>query len=101
MKSILRAGLIFSLLLFAWLPKAVAQPRVAKINVEHIGPPATSDSLIRANIRSKVGEPYSPLTLDDDVKNLYGTGFFFNIRTAADDTPEGVVLTYIVQGKPL
>ncbi len=38
--------------------------------------------------------------MDDDVRSLYATGFFYNIQVVADDTPEGVILTYKVQGKP-
>ena len=34
------------------------------------------------------------------MRNLYATGFFYNIQVAADNTPDGVVLTYMVQGKP-
>ena len=34
------------------------------------------------------------------MRNLYATGFFYNIQVMADDTPDGVVLTYKVQGKP-
>ena len=32
--------------------------------------------------------------------SLYATGFFYNIQVVADNTPDGVVLTYKVQGKP-
>src|SRR5262249_43849587 len=38
--------------------------------------------------------------VDDDVRNLYQTGFFYNIRVGAENTPAGVVLTYAVQAKP-
>ena len=37
---------------------------------------------------------------DDDVRSLYATGLFYNIRVTEEMTPEGVVLTYIFQGKP-
>ena len=47
-----------------------------------------------------MGDPYLRAAVDDDVRNLYATGFFYNIQVTADDTPDGVVLTYKVQGKP-
>ena len=85
-------------LLFAWLPAAAgrrfAPLKVAQIDIKHVGPPAASDELIRSNIRVKVGDPYRRAAVDDDVRNLYATGFFYNIRVTADDTPDGVVLTY-------
>jgi len=73
---------------------------VARVDIKHIGPPATSDDYIRAQIRLKPGDPYTPSASDDDVRNLYGTGLFYNIRVTDEMTPEGVVLTYILQGKP-
>jgi outer membrane protein insertion porin family len=90
-------------LLFAWLPAGWAQfapLKVFRVNIKHIGPPAVSDDLIRSNLRVKVGDPYLRAAVDDDVRNLYATGFFYNIQVVADDTADGVILTYKVQGKP-
>src|ERR1043166_8123904 len=74
--------------------------QVSRIAVTNVGPPAASDEIIRANIRVKAGDPYRPAAVDDDIRNLYATGFFYNIRVARDRTDDGMVLTYIVQGKP-
>ena len=94
-------------LLFACLPMGWAQLatpfaplKIYRIAIKHIGPPAASDELIRSNLRVKVGDLYLRAAVDDDVRNLYGTGFFYNIQVDADNTPNGVVLTYKVQGKP-
>jgi outer membrane protein assembly factor BamA len=38
--------------------------------------------------------------VDDDVRTLYSTGLFYNIRVAEERTPLGVSLIYVVQGKP-
>ena len=78
----------------------VAPSKFIRIDIKPIGPPATSDELIRSNLRVKVGDPYLRAAVDDDVRTLYATGFFYNIQVAADDTPDGVILTYKVQGKP-
>ncbi len=78
----------------------LAPLKVSRIVVTNIGPPAASDELIRANIRVKAGDPYRPAAVDDDVRNLYATGFFYNIRISRDRVDDGMVLTYIVQGKP-
>ena len=48
--------------------------------------------MIRAHIRVKVGDPYRSLATDDDVRDLYATGLFYNIRVTGDNTPDGVVL---------
>ncbi|HOX58729.1 MAG TPA: outer membrane protein assembly factor BamA [Candidatus Paceibacterota bacterium] len=91
------------LLLLAWVPAGWAQyagPKVVRIEIQHQGPPATSDELVRSNLRLKPGEPYLPAAVDDDVRNLYATGFFYNIQVAAEETQDGIVLIYKVQGKP-
>ena len=77
-----------------------AQAPVAKIIVTNVGPEAVSESLVQANIRVKVGDPYNRLAVDDDVRSLYGTGYFYNIRVTDERTPEGIALTYILQAKP-
>lgn len=77
-----------------------AAPKVLRIDIRHIGPATVSDELIRSNIRVKPGDAYLRYNVDDDVKNLYATGLFYNIRVADEESPEGVVLTYLVQAKP-
>lgn len=87
----------------AWGQALLGYPedKIARIEIKHIGPNSVSDTLIRGNIRSRVGEPFRPITVDDDVKNLYRTGLFYNIRVTRDKaTDGGVVLTYVVQANP-
>jgi outer membrane protein insertion porin family len=74
---------------------------VERIDITHVGPPAVSDQLIRSNIRVKPGDPYLRSSVDEDVRNLYGTGFFYNIRVGEARGEKGVILTYAVQGKPV
>ncbi len=90
------------LLLWAWVPASTAQTptKVTEVKIEHVGPVSVSDELIRAHIRVKPGDLYLPGASTDDIHSLYGTGFFYNIRVADERTPNGVVVTYIVQGKP-
>jgi outer membrane protein insertion porin family len=105
MKTFSRAGGVLRVLLLL-LPLAVmgqlAAPRIHKIYIYNVGPPAVSESYIRANIRSKEGQPLErATTVDEDIKNLYGTGYFYKIRVDETNTVQGVDLTYIVQGKPI
>src|SRR5260370_8578352 len=90
--------LCFALLLSAW-----GQPSwgiICKKEIKNVGHASVSDELIPANIRVKVGDNYFRAATDDDVRNLYSTGQFYNIRVVPDLTPTGVVLTYVLQGKP-
>ena len=117
MKLSTRRWIRFCAVLAACLQMAaVAQqaspPIVQKIEIRHIGPASVSDDLVRANIRVQTGKPYSRAAVDDDVRNLYGTGYFYNIRVVEESTrfstsPDGlqvpteVTLVYSVQGKPV
>jgi outer membrane protein insertion porin family len=90
------------LLIFLCLPAARGQtpPRISMIEIRHVGPQAVSDDLINSNIRIKVGDPFLRAAVNDDVRNLYRTGQFYNIRVTDGTTNGGVLLTYIVQAKP-
>lgn len=98
-----RGWLLVFILLAAWpiLLPAQTSRTVAKVGVEHVGPPAASDELIKSNIRVKPGDAYLRARVDDDVRNLYGTGFFSNIQVTETNSAEGVTVTYVLQGKPL
>lgn len=101
MKRALRVWATLLPLAFApALPAQLAPTRVIRIDVQHVGPASVSDDLIRANIRVKVGDPYLPLAVDDDVRTLYGTGFFYHVRVSPEFSREGVALTYTVQARP-
>jgi outer membrane protein insertion porin family len=101
MKALLRfCGLCA---LFVCLPVAWSQTsglKVTRVDIQHVGPAAVADELIRANIHIKAGDPYLPATVDEDVRNLYATGLFYNIRISADPAGDGLSLTYVVQAMP-
>jgi outer membrane protein insertion porin family len=104
MKSLLRRYCVILALLLFWAPTGFGQgvaTRVQEIEIKHVGPPAASDELIRSNIRLKKGDSYTRTGVDDDVRNLYGTGYFYNIRVVEEQVTGGVKLLYVVQGKPL
>jgi outer membrane protein insertion porin family len=100
-----RYAVIVALLLWgsgSLFAQETTAPTIKQINIEHVGPQAASDDLIRANIRVKVGDPYTSTSINNDVATLYSTGYFRNIRVTEDRaTDGGVVLTYVVMGKPV
>ena len=103
MKQFFRQGwasLVVMLLGWPTLVSAQTTTLVKKIEIKHVGPPAASESLIRANIRVKEGDTYNRLAVDDDVRNLYNTGYFYLIQVTEERTGEGLILTYVMQGKP-
>ncbi len=77
----------------------ISPEKVAGVVVTNVGPKVVSDDLIRGNIHVKPGDTYIRSSVDQDVLNLYGTGFFSNIQVTDDHTDKGVVVKYILQGK--
>ncbi len=98
-------GWIWLFALCAFAIQAQAQlaaptPRpIHKIIITNSGPQTVSESLVRANMRVKEGDPYVRANVDDDVRNLYATGLFSDIRVADEPTPQGVDLYYFLRSK--
>jgi outer membrane protein insertion porin family len=84
----------------ACMLSAQTPSQVKKIELKQVGPQEVSEQLIRANIRVRPGDPYSTVAVIDDIRNLYGTGHFLNIRTIEEPSPEGITLTYVLVAKP-
>jgi outer membrane protein insertion porin family len=102
-KKLLAFGCLLWLALSGFSTAALAQVppfKVARITITNIGPSAVSESLVRANIRVREGDTYNRLSIDDDVRNLYATGYFLNIRVAEERIDDGLALLYLLQGRP-
>lgn len=87
-------------LLSGALVAAAAEQRVVAIEIQHIGPPAVSDAMVRSNLRVKVGDLYNRNAVDNDIRTLYATGYFYNIRVVREPTEGGVKLRYLLISKP-
>jgi len=76
-------------------------PIVRAIDIQYIGPKTVSTSVILSNMRTTVGEVYSAASVEEDVRNLYATGFFTNLAIKDEPMGDGVKVNVIVQPKPL
>lgn len=76
-------------------------PIVRDINVEYIGPKNVAKSVILSNMRTTVGQVYSAAAVEEDVRNLYATGFFTNLAIKDEPLSDGVRVNVVVQPKPL
>jgi outer membrane protein insertion porin family len=78
-----------------------AGQKIDRVDIKFVGPASISEQFIRANIRVKAGDVYFPTSTEDDVRSLYGTGQFYNIRVTTDQAADGGVnLTFVVQAYP-
>jgi outer membrane protein insertion porin family len=76
-------------------------PKIDRVDIKYVGPASVSEQFIRSNIHVKARDIYFPNSTQDDVRSLYGTGQFYNIRVTADQADDGgVILTFIVQARP-
>jgi outer membrane protein insertion porin family len=76
-------------------------PIVREINVEYIGPKTVAKTVILSNMRTTVGQVYSAAAVEEDVRNLYATGFFTNLAIKDEPLGDGVRVNVVVQPKPL
>jgi outer membrane protein insertion porin family len=76
-------------------------PIVREIDIEYIGPKTVAVSVIKSNMRTTVGDVYSAASVEEDVRNLYATGFFTNLAIKDEPLADGVKVNVVVQPKPL
>jgi outer membrane protein insertion porin family len=75
--------------------------KIDRVDIKYVGPASISEQFIRSNIRLRAGDPYRAATTESDIRNLYTTGQFYNIRVSLDQAADGgLVITYIVQARP-
>jgi outer membrane protein insertion porin family len=78
---------------------AAAGERIAEIQIK--GNRRIEADAIRARISSKPGEPYNPQQVAADVREVFGLGFFRNVKVLTDDTKAGRVVTFEVEESPV
>jgi outer membrane protein insertion porin family len=76
-------------------------PIVREINIEYIGPHTVAKSVILSNMRTTVGQVYSAASVEEDVRNLYATGFFTNLAIKDEPLGDGVRVNVVVEPKSL
>jgi outer membrane protein insertion porin family len=76
-------------------------PIVKEIDVEFAGSKSVDKAVIISNMRTTVGQPYSPVAIQEDVRNLYATGLFVNLRIYDEPFADGVKVVVIVEPKPI
>src|SRR5438093_2336516 len=88
---------------WAQAPPAAPQgpPIVRSIDVEYTGPGTVSRERILAQMRTRVGQPYSNEIVEDDIAALYKTGSIQNVRIFAQPQGDGVKVIVAVQTRSI
>jgi outer membrane protein insertion porin family len=78
-----------------------AAPIIRSIEVEYTGPATVSKERILAQMRTRVGQPYSDQVVEQDVEALYKTGAILNVRIFAEPEGDGVKVIVSVQTRSI
>ncbi len=98
-KSLLGLLALFLSQFAATAQDAPNMPLVRSIEVQFVGPQTVSKEKILANMRTRVGRPYSPRVTEEDVRNLYSTGNLTNVRMFGEPQGDGVKVIVVVATK--
>ena len=74
---------------------------VTSIDVRYVGPETVAKDRVLANMRTKVGAPYSETTVEDDIRTLYDTGKIQNVRIFGEPAGNGVHVQVILATRAL
>src|SRR5688500_2701454 len=74
-------------------------PIVRSIEVQYAGASTVSKEKLLANMRTRVGRPYSEQMVEEDIRNLYKTGNISNVRIFGEPLTDGVKVIVVVQSK--
>ena len=74
-------------------------PIVRSLNIQYVGAETISRERVLANLKTKVGDPYSERAAEDDVRTLFATGDVANVRIFAEPEDDGVKVTVLLQGR--
>jgi len=86
----------------AQAPQAAPGPPIIRsIDVQYTGPQTVSKERILAQMRTRVGQPYSNPVVEQDIEALYKTGSIHNVRIFAQPEGDGVKVIVAVQTRAI
>ncbi|MFA5339073.1 MAG: outer membrane protein assembly factor BamA [Candidatus Omnitrophota bacterium] len=81
-------------------PPVVAAQEKTVGGVYITGNKAVSSSLILSKVKSKQGEAYKKATVDEDIKRIYGLGYFSDVKAEVKEFENSLDITFAVTEKP-
>src|SRR3989338_3563036 len=99
---VLAAIFAVSALFFRCLPLAFATSGEGTVKAIDVRGNKTVSSLtILAKVKTQTGQAVSSTVLNEDLKRLYGLGYFSDVRIEQEDLPDGVKVVFVVVEKPI
>ncbi len=78
--------------------RILGQEKIAGIAIK--GNQRIEAQAIEKELKSKVGEPYIPAFLDQDLRTIFKMGYFSDVRLEVKDDPQGKLITFVVEERP-
>ncbi len=82
------------------VPAPAAAPEKSVKGVYITGNKTVSSSLILSKVKSKQGEAYKKTTVDEDIKRIYGLGYFSDVKAEVKEYENSLDITFVVTEKP-
>ncbi len=89
---------LVTLALLWWQSSVLAGPRPIT-EIRFSGNETTQNSILRQELTIQEGEPAEPAAIERSRQAIMDLGLFKQVRSELQETPEGVVVTYVVDEK--
>lgn len=96
-----RTGLIGLIASTSIILPAFAQEEVNVTSIDIVGNETVSEQTVLSQIRTSVGRPLSTQLLSEDLKRLYGLGYFKDVQIAQNRNADGVDIVFTVKEKSI
>jgi outer membrane protein insertion porin family len=80
-----------------------AQQSPAPITIKELtveGNRRVQEAVILGRVQSKLGNPFNPALLSEDLRAIFGLGFFDDVRMRVEDFEGGVRVVFVVSERP-
>ncbi len=96
------AALVLGFLLLFWLPQASVAQQNGQIiqSIEVDGNRRIPKDTITSRIYTKAGDVYDENSLERDLRAVWNTGYFDDVRIEREETPKGWTIHFYVREKP-
>ena len=97
----MKKNFLFILFLFFLISETGFAQEKTVISIKVEGNELVSSERILSLLRSKVDKPFSETALEEDIKTLYKSGYFSDIKVEAKEEKEGIALMMKVEENPI
>ena len=82
----------------AWAEAQAPAVLIRELTVE--GNRRVQEAVILGRVRSSIGAPFNPAQVSEDVRSIFGLGFFDDVQLKVEDFEGGVKITFVVLERP-